>query len=420
LPKSISISQRKLRLLDYSQNYNPNEYNETNNKPEEDLDLGTCLTAGLIIFCLMAIYFKARLKYFPDNIRNREYDLYVFLYFANNGTLIASGINIFNIFNPKSDVLYQILNYTPLFVTSLIYIIGGIWIIVHKIKNNCNPEEFFNCEHFCEIAKLPCFAWDLIPLTGDCCQCTRNDGCVTYIWNFYIILLKFISYVYSSMSFYLFFIAFLIVWMFATIIYQIICCLTPKKNENNIHTNVPVSHSETEAGNQNINQARNQNRNQTRNQNRNQTRNQNRNQAGNQNRNQTRNQNRNQTINQNRNQTRNQNRNQAGNQNRNHPGGIIVNSSNNLNNHQNTQNGQNNKPNNQQTNYPSEEEINHHDNEVSNSNTNRSMNQDLQDPAPAGANNVNVYQYPRDYPHADSDNPSEEENEDISYNVRPQ
>ena len=427
LPKPISITQRKLQSFEHPQGYSIFEGNTTNDKPKEELDLGTELTAGLIIFCLTAIYIISRLNHFPEYIRERKYDLYVFLYFANNGTLIASGINIINIFDPKSDVLYQILNYTPLFFTSLIYIIGGILIIVHKVKSNCDPEVFFSFDHLCEIAKLPCFVRDLIPLSDDCCMCysyTGNDACLVCIWNSFIKFYKFISYVYSSISFYFFFIVFLIGWMIAKIIYLIVCCLSCKRNENNIQTNEPQVHSETQSGNQNINQARNQNRNQdrnqVRNQARNQARNQNRNQDRNQVRNQARNQARNQNRNQDRNQVRNQARNQARNQNRNHPGGIISDSNNNVNNNQNPQNSQNNTPDNQHISYPSEEDIYHHGNDVENSNTNRAMDQDLQDPAPVGDNIVNVYQYPR---HADSDNPSEnnenENEEDISYNVRP-
>ena len=212
LPKPISITQRKLQSFEHPQGYSIFEGNTTNDKPKEELDLGTELTAGLIIFCLTAIYIISRLNHFPEYIRERKYDLYVFLYFANNGTLIASGINIINIFDPKSDVLYQILNYTPLFFTSLIYIIGGILIIVHKVKSNCNPEVFFSFDHLCEIAKLPCFIWDLIPLADYCCMCTvittyhyedghtESDACCVCLWNLFIKLLKFISYVYSILS----------------------------------------------------------------------------------------------------------------------------------------------------------------------------------------------------------------------------
>ena len=95
-PKPISIYQRKLQSFEYSQGDNTIEGNTTNDKHEQELDLGIELTAGLIIFCFMAIYIISSLNKFPKSIRERKYYLYVFIYFANNGTLIASVINIIN------------------------------------------------------------------------------------------------------------------------------------------------------------------------------------------------------------------------------------------------------------------------------------------------------------------------------------
>ena len=109
-PKPITISQRKLQSFEHSQGDNTIEGNTTNDKHEEELDLGVELTAGLIIFCFMAIYIISRLNKFPKSIIEKKYYFYVFIYFANNGTLIASVINIIIIFNPNSDVIYQILN----------------------------------------------------------------------------------------------------------------------------------------------------------------------------------------------------------------------------------------------------------------------------------------------------------------------
>jgi hypothetical protein len=192
----------------------------------------------------MAIYIISRLNQFPEYIRNRKYDLYTFMYFANNGTLIASGINIINIFDPNSDILGQILNYGPLTLTSLIYVIGGLCFIVKLAKNNCNPEQFFSCNHLGYIAKFPCFVWDLIPLADYCCMCTvittyyyedghtESDACCVCLWNLFIKFLKFISYVYSIIAFYIFYVVFIIGWLIAKLIYQIV--LSCRKNENNI------------------------------------------------------------------------------------------------------------------------------------------------------------------------------------------
>ena len=117
LPNTIFISQRKLQSIESAQGNNTTADNITDDKPEEEQDFGAELTAMFFIFLFMAIYILIRLNHFPEYIRERKNDLYVFLYFANNGTLIASGINIFNIFDPNSDILDQILNYGPVFCT---------------------------------------------------------------------------------------------------------------------------------------------------------------------------------------------------------------------------------------------------------------------------------------------------------------
>ena len=244
LPQPLNISQRKLQQsVEPIQGNNTTTDNITDNQPKES-DFGAELTAGFIIFLFMAIYILIRLNHFREDIRNRKNDLYVFLYFANNGTLIASGINIFNFFDPNSDVLDQILNYGPLSLTSLIYVIGGLCFIVNLVKNNCDPEQFFSCSQLCYIAKFPCFVWELIPLADYCCMCTtittyyyedghtESDACCVCLWNLFIKFLKFISYVYSVIAFYIFYVIFIIGWLIAKLIYQIVLCC--RKNENNI------------------------------------------------------------------------------------------------------------------------------------------------------------------------------------------
>ncbi len=245
LPNTIFISQRKLQSIESAQGNNTTADNITDDKPEEEQDFGAELTAMFFIFLFMAIYILIRLNHFPEYIRERKNDLYVFLYFANNGTLIASGINIFNIFDPNSDILDQILNYGPAFCTSLIYLIGGICFIVSLVKNNCDPEQFFSCNYLCYIVKFPCFVWNLIPLADYCCMCTtittyyyedghtESDACCVCLWNLFIKFLKFISYVYSVISFYIFYVVFIIGWLIAKLIYHLYCC----KNENNISQN---------------------------------------------------------------------------------------------------------------------------------------------------------------------------------------
>jgi hypothetical protein len=235
------------------QGNNTTDDNLTDDKSEEESDFGAELTAGVIILCFMAIYILLRLSKFPYYIKNRKNDLYIFMYFANNGTLIASGINIIIIFDSYSDILYQILNYGPLLLTSLIYIIGGLFFIVNLVKGNCIPEQFFSSELLSSITKLPCFVGKLIPLADYCCMCTtqiiyyadghneNDDTCCVCMWNFFFKSLKFIFYIYSIISFYIFYIAFIIGWLIAKLIYLIVLILIKvlcfRKNENNISQN---------------------------------------------------------------------------------------------------------------------------------------------------------------------------------------
>jgi hypothetical protein len=61
---------------------------------------------------------------------------------------------------------------------------------------------------------------------------TESDACCVCLWNLFIKLLKFISYVYSIIAFYIFYVVFIIGWLIAKLIYHIV--LSCRKNENNI------------------------------------------------------------------------------------------------------------------------------------------------------------------------------------------
>ena len=261
LPKPKFISQRKLQTTERSQGINVTE-NITNSEPKEK-DLGRELTACFVMFCFMAFYIIARLNTFPDYIREKKNDLYTFIYFANNETLIASGVNIINLFDPNSGVIDQVFNYGPLFPTSLIYLIGGLCFIVNLVKSNCDPNIFFSCGKLCSIAKLPCFVWSLIPLANNCCKCTtiitciyedghvEDNACCVCIWNLIIKFLKFISYLYTLFSFYIFYVVFIIGWFIAKLIYQFVLCC--RKNENNIPNDINEPENIQMDSNQDVN-----------------------------------------------------------------------------------------------------------------------------------------------------------------------
>ena len=138
---------------------------------------------------------------------------------ANNGTLIANGINILNIFDPNSDVLGEILNYGPCAATCIIFVIGSC-ILLCRLKCSIDFfESFFQFSTFSYLFNLIRFMWSLLGLTDPCCRIntiivtTYADGhqednsCCVCMWNTFIFLLK-------RMSFFLSVIAFLIFLIF--------------------------------------------------------------------------------------------------------------------------------------------------------------------------------------------------------------
>jgi len=238
LPEPIFNSQRKLQSIESFQENNITNY--TIIEEEKIFYLDTIYIVEFIIFCYMEIYVLIRLKRFPDYIRKRKDDLYTFIYFANNGDLITNILHILFFYFYSIFIIF-----TPVVLTSLMYIIGGLYFIDILIKSKCFQEQFFSWEHLSSIIKLPCFAWQLITLDDYCCIDTTNetddeDGhtksntCI-YLWNLFFKFLKFISYLYAVIVFYVFFIVFIIGWFISKLIYLIV--LIFRKNENNISQN---------------------------------------------------------------------------------------------------------------------------------------------------------------------------------------
>ena len=250
-PKPKFISQRKLESNEPFQGKRKNDAIITDNKYEE-LVFNIVLIFGFAIYCFMAIYVLVRLNTFPDDIKNRRYDLYIFIYFGNNGTLIASFFNIVIFFNPYSESLNRISGFLLFYLTAIIFIIGGICFIINLFINKCIPEEVFSWEHLSSIIKFPCFVWNLITLDDCSCMCTTSyynadnqsgsSSCCAYICNLFFKFLKFISYLYCIISFYIFYIVFVIGWLITKLICLIVlfflkdlCC---RKNENENVNNI--------------------------------------------------------------------------------------------------------------------------------------------------------------------------------------
>ena len=256
--KSKFISQRKLQSNELAQGNSTSDDIIIADEAKEIPYFEVAILVGFIFFCFMAIYILARLSKFPDYIKDRRYDLYTFIYFANNGNIIVIFFYILFPFNLHDNRLNIVIISLTFYSCSLVLIIGGICFIVNFVKSKCISKQFFIWGHLFSIAKLPCFVWNVIPLNSYCCICMKrikrikrtihyygdSDSrccCCTFIWNLFIKLLKFISYIYCIIPFYLFYIVFIIGWLIAKLIYLIVlifikflCC---RKKENNISQN---------------------------------------------------------------------------------------------------------------------------------------------------------------------------------------
>jgi hypothetical protein len=150
---------------------------------------------------------------------------------ANNGTLIANGINILNIFDSNSDVLGEILNYGPCAMASIIFLVG-LCILLCKIKYSFSFfEPLFQFDTLCYLFGLIKFMWSLLGLTDPCCRIntitvtvyvdghTEDNSCCVCIWNTFIYFLKRLSYVYSVIAFIIFFIFYFFIFIIAKLIY---------------------------------------------------------------------------------------------------------------------------------------------------------------------------------------------------------
>ena len=205
---------------------------------------GGALTGGFLFFCILALYIIFKLNSFGYN-QEQKNNVWYFLYMANNGTLIANGINILNIFDPNSGVLGEILNYGPCALTCIIFLVG-LCILLCKLK--CSFaffESHFEFNTFCYLFGLIKFMWSLLGLTDPCCRIntvtvrvyadghTEDDSCCVCIWNAFIYFLKRLSFVYSVIAFMIFYIFYLFIFILAKLIYllMITTCLKNKYQE---------------------------------------------------------------------------------------------------------------------------------------------------------------------------------------------
>ena len=184
------------------------------------------------------------MKKYPD-IANRTDDVWKFMFFANNGILVAAGVNIFNIKN-------LIIDSSPFALSSIVFMIGCIYYIC-KFCRTCSMQlanQYFECEYLGELYKLPCFIWSLVGLTDPCCRSnsytvtyysdghTESDYCCHLIWNCVIYVIKRFAVIFTFMSYYIFLLFYLFFWLIAKLIFMLIFEQdenppSPKQEDNN-------------------------------------------------------------------------------------------------------------------------------------------------------------------------------------------
>lgn len=209
-----------MQNYDYDDESNYNNEAETE-KSERDKrleeDPGTFLLAWFFIFFFMGLYIICILKRFPA-FEEKIYEIWKFMFFANNGILVASFVNMFSFKNLFMD--------SSPFVLSLIGCGIGIVYYICKLSKNCSKRyayEYFQYEKIKELFNLPCIIFELIKLTDPCCMASptltvnvfgyvESDICYVCVWNFFMFILKKLAVVFSMLSYYIFLIFYLIFW----------------------------------------------------------------------------------------------------------------------------------------------------------------------------------------------------------------
>ena len=186
-------------LQDYSDpDIEDNTYNNTTNGTSTSIteDPGSYLLAWFVIFFFIGLYMVCSMKNYPQT-RNRTDEVWKFMFFANNGILVASSVNVFNIKN-------LIIDSSPFALSTIVFIIGCIYYIA-KYCQTCSMEfafKYFQCDYLGELYKIPCFVWSLIGLTDPCCRSntytvtiyadghTESNECCMRMWNCFIYVIK--------------------------------------------------------------------------------------------------------------------------------------------------------------------------------------------------------------------------------------
>ena len=248
----VSSNANKKRFLhNYYDNGQSNSNNNNNGAETEkserekrlEEDPGVFLLAFFFIFFFMGLYIICILKRFPE-FEEKIYEIWKFMFFANNGILVASFVNMFSFKNIFMD--------SSPFLLSLIGCGIGIVYYICKFSKNCSKRyayEYFQYEKLKELFKLPSVIFELISLTDPCCLASpslyvnvfgyvESDICYVSIWNFFMFIFKKLAVVFSMLSYYIFLIFYLIFWFIGKGI--LTCCFKCKNiTAEDLYSNKP-------------------------------------------------------------------------------------------------------------------------------------------------------------------------------------
>ena len=207
------------------------------------------LLTFFVVLITMALYMIYQMEKYEET-RERTDDIWRFIFFVNNGGLIASVINILLVTD-------NVLNFIPLILYFVVFTFGVIYFIIKFVKK-CHggyAEKFFNKPYLIKIFKLPGFIFSLFDLTDPCFRNNSYDATsfsddnkegtsyCTQILNYIIYLLKRLALILEIISFYLFALFFVLFWLLAKFIYSIFCKDINKINNNENPSEVIDSNS---------------------------------------------------------------------------------------------------------------------------------------------------------------------------------
>ena len=232
---------RKLQTNQMGRNSHENYYknitdleDEDKKKSDDDFNPFYYLFGFYIIFIMMSIYMVciiSRSEIKPEYEKEIKKNLFLFLYFANNGSLFVSLIFLASVFKASGFLPFGI---------GLVVLGVGTFYYVSKLKANCKEilSDDNNNTKVKNLIKIPCTIIDIIKYTYECCRCEYYDikiktkytdgtkettyccsSILCLFWNIYWLVVKVVTTFFMIIAYYIFFGIFLIFWLLAKLIY---------------------------------------------------------------------------------------------------------------------------------------------------------------------------------------------------------